>query len=118
MKPDLHRIAEMRIQQALQRGELDDLPRGKQVDLNDLAGLSQEERVEALLARSVGAVPEEVTLLRELAELKERLAQTSDEDERGSLRRLIDDKSLRLSIMLERSGRFLTAREVDLHRKR
>lgn len=107
------RLVEARIQEAASRGALDDLPgAGKPLDLNDLAGLSQEERVEALLIRSAGGTPEEVDLLREIAALREALERGPTEKERPLLVKQIRDKSLRLSMLFERTGRFMLANEA------
>ncbi|MBW2527234.1 MAG: DUF1992 domain-containing protein [Deltaproteobacteria bacterium] len=106
-------LAELRIKEALRRGELDDLPgAGKPLELHDLAGLSRQERIEALLMRSVGDTPEEVNLLRELAELGEGLDAESSDGERARIRAAMHAKAVRLSVLFERSGRNLSARDV------
>jgi hypothetical protein len=50
-------------------------------------------------------VPEEVDRLREIGELKEQLRACTDEAERQRLTRLLNDRSLALSILLERNKR-------------
>ncbi|MFT3768257.1 MAG: DUF1992 domain-containing protein [Minicystis sp.] len=106
-------LVEARIQEAVQRGVLDDLPgAGKPANLDDLAGLSREERIEALLLRSAGGAPEEVDLLREIAALREALAKGPPPDKELSLKKQLADKSLRLSVLFEGSGRFVLANEA------
>lgn len=113
MTKGFDRLVEARIQDAVSRGVLDDLPgAGKPMNLDDLAGLSQEERVEALLLRSGGGVPEEVTLLREIAELRAALAGELAAEARARMEKELRDKSLRLSLMFEHSGRFVLANEA------
>jgi hypothetical protein len=110
---DLDRLVEARIQEAASRGALSDLPgAGKPMALDDLAGLTREERIEALLLRSGGGVPEEVELLREIANLREALGEPLDEARRARLTRELRDKSLRLSVLFERSGRFVLANQA------
>lgn len=108
----MDRFVEARIQESIARGALDDLPgAGKPLPEDDLAGLSQEERFEALLARSTGCVPE-VTLLREIAELRAGLARGPAPKERSRLEKLLADRSLQLSILFERSGKLILANEA------
>lgn len=109
----LDRLVEARIQEAASRGVLRNLPgEGKPLDLDDLAGLSHEERVEALLIRSAGGTPEEVDLLREIAALREALAMEPPEPQRSRLTKELRDKSLRLSVLFEHSGRYVLANEA------
>lgn len=109
----LDRLVEARIQEAAARGELRGLRgEGKPLDLDDLAGLSQEERVEALLIRSAGGTPEEVELLREIEGLRTTLAGGPPEKQRAILEKQLRDKALRLSVLFERSGRFILANEA------
>ncbi len=107
------RLVEARIQDAIPRGALDHLPgEGKPLPEDDLAGLSQQERFEALLVRSAGGTPEEVTLLREIAELREALAKDPPAPERERLSQALADKALRLSILFEKAGKFVLANQA------
>lgn len=109
----IDRLVEMQIQSAEKRGALENLPgEGKPHDVDDLAGLSHDERIEALLARSTGAVPEEVILLREIADLREALERSADAAEQEQLRAALREKSVRLSILFERSGKYILANEA------
>lgn len=105
-------VVEQRIQEAMRRGELDGLPgEGKPLKVDDLPGVSSEERMEAIL-RGGGNMPEEVELLRELAALRERYDRTTDDEERQKLRSTMRDKATRLSILFEAGGRPLMAQQV------
>lgn len=109
----MNRIVEARIQEAISRGDFDKLPgRGKPLKEDDLAGLTHDERIEAILARCVGGVPEEVTLLREISELREALAAPQSAPEARRLAAALRDKSIRLSVLFEASGKMVMAREV------
>lgn len=106
-------IAELRIREAIHRGELKDLPgEGKPLELRDLDGLSHDQRIEALLMRSLGDVPEEVRLLKQLAELSEARKASEDHDERAALRRRMHTAAVRLSVLFEKAGRNLSAADV------
>lgn len=55
----LDRIAEMRLREALERGDFDDLPdKGKPIRLEDISRLPQELRIGYLLLRTSGCLPE------------------------------------------------------------
>ncbi len=113
MPKGMHRFIEARIQEAQSRGELENLP-GKGQPLPDepeVSALPEEQRAEALLLRITGAV-EEVAMLRELSELRERFDRLPPGDERQELRDVMRAKAVRLSLMFERAGKFLTARRV------
>jgi len=113
MPKGMHRFIEARIQEAQSRGELENLP-GKGQPLPDepeVSALPEEQRAEALLMRITGAV-EEVAMLRELAELREHFDRLPPGDERQELREVMRAKAVRLSLMFERTGKFLTARRV------
>ncbi len=68
-------IAERRIQEAVDRGELDNLKnKGKPLrELGD-ANLPLEQRVYLTVMRNAGAVPREVELMREAAALRDKAA--------------------------------------------
>lgn len=113
MPKGLHRFIEARIQESQMRGELENLPgKGLPLPEDDSRSLPEEQRAEALLMGVTGA-PEEVALLRELAELREHFdAATSDEERRRELREAMRGKAVRLSVLFERGGKFLSARRA------
>lgn len=113
MPKGMHRFIEARIQEAQSRGELENL-RGKGQPLPDdteVSSLPEEQRGEALLLRITGAA-EEVSMLRDLAELRERFDRLPPGNEREELREVMRAKAVRLSLIFERAGKFLTARRV------
>jgi hypothetical protein len=108
----LHRLIETRIQEAQARGELENLPgKGRELQDDGLSSLPEEQRTEALLLRITGA-PEEVSLLRDLAELRERFDRAATEDERRKVREELRTKAVRLSLLFERTSKFLSARKA------
>ncbi|MNC88216.1 hypothetical protein D3C83_40090 [compost metagenome] len=67
-------LAEKAIQEAIARGELDDLPgAGRPLELDDDALIPEELRLAYRILKNAGYVPAEVQALNEIAQL-ERLA--------------------------------------------
>lgn len=75
-------LAEQRIQEALERGELSDLPgSGEPLDLTEDPLVPEEQRMANRILKNAGFVPPEVGLRREVAELRSQL-ELLDEGER------------------------------------
>lgn len=101
-------LVEARIRAAQNDGKLSGLSgEGKPLPDDPADNLPSDERFQVLLARSVGHVPEEVALLREIEALRARIAE-GDESLRGRLA----DCELRLTMLHEANGRNLSARRV------
>ncbi len=84
----IERIAEARIQSAIEAGELENLAAaGKPLDLTDLGSIPPEERAAYRILRNAGLVPEEVTSRRELARVEAALARGARDAELETLRR-------------------------------
>lgn len=83
-------LAEERIQAAIRRGELDNLPgRGRPLELDDDSGVPPELRVVYRILRNAGCVPPELELRNEVDELELRLERVaSDAEQRRIQRRL------------------------------
>jgi hypothetical protein len=79
----LERLAEEKIQQALARGDFDNLPgKGKPIpDEEGMAFIPEEMRVAYRLMKNAGYVPEEVWLLREIEDLTRLLELDEEESE-------------------------------------
>lgn len=103
---------EARIRAAQAEGKLDNLPgAGKPLPPDPADGLPAEARFQVLLARTIGDVPEEVALMKEIALLRECIEKGGGD--LASLRARLTDRTLRLSMMHEANGRFLSAHEVE-----
>ncbi|SEL11353.1 protein of unknown function [Stigmatella aurantiaca] len=113
MTKGLHRLIEARIQDAQRRGEFDALPgKGQPLADDGLGSLPEEQRAEALLMR-ISGLPEEVALLREVAELREKFDSARDAEERQQIREVLYAKAVRLGILFEQSGKYLSARRIQ-----
>jgi hypothetical protein len=86
----LDRLAERRIADALERGELDDLPGvGAPLPSEDLDLVPAELRSAYRLLRNAGFVPPQLETLRSIAELEGLIAASDDPQLRGKrIRRL------------------------------
>jgi len=76
-------IAERKIKEALERGELKDLPgEGRPLDLEDLRGVPEDLQMAYKILKNAGYAPEEVTAQKEIARTEDLLAGLTDERER------------------------------------
>jgi hypothetical protein len=76
----LDRIAERRILEAIEAGDLDRLPgAGRALALGDDSHLPEELRTAYRVLRNAGMVPEEVSLRRELRSLEATLESLADD---------------------------------------
>jgi len=97
---------EKKIQQAIAAGEFDNLEgKGKSLDLTGYFNTPEDMRMAYSLLKSSQFVPEEVELINEIAELKKRLGDPADDNEREALNKRLNDRLLALSIALERFRR-------------
>lgn len=81
----LDRLAEERIERALARGELDDLPgRGRPLHLDDDAMVPPELRPAYRLLKNAGYLPEDMRLRRDLQDAEALLRAARTEEERAT----------------------------------
>lgn len=103
---DFQMLVEARIKEAAVKGSFDNLPgAGKPLPKDPLEGLPYEDRIAALIHRTAGSAPEEVELIREIAELRERREAVKDPEQKKKLAEALQQKALRLSMLFEASGR-------------
>lgn len=94
------------IREAIARGEFDNLEgSGKPLDLDAYFATPEDVRMGYSVLKSNKFVPEEVDRLREVGELKERIAFCTDEVEKSQMVRTLRNRELALSIILERNKR-------------
>lgn len=84
------KLAEARIEEAMQAGQFDDLPGyGEPVQVEPPGMVPAELRVGYRLLKNAGYVPPEVTLLREIHEVEQLMAGLDDGESRsGAVKRL------------------------------
>jgi DnaJ-like protein len=83
-------LAEQKIQEAIERGELDDLPgSGKPLELDDDPLVPEDLRVAHRVLKNAGFVPPELELRKEICAAEQALASTPTGPDRArALRRL------------------------------
>jgi hypothetical protein len=95
----IDRIVEARVQEAIARGEFDDLPgAGQPLNLDDNALVPEELRGAYRLLKNAGYVPEEITLRREISDVEQLLTVAQSEEARGTLNRRLQHLLLRLDL--------------------
>jgi hypothetical protein len=96
------KIAIAKIEEAIQNGEFDNLSgQGKPINLDYLNYIQPELRASYTILKNSGAMPEEVTLLKEIAELKEVLASCTNKEEKETLRQKISYLTLKYDLIIE-----------------
>ena len=78
---------------------------GQPLDLDEYFRWPEDLRLAYSLLKNSGHVPEEVELLREIGELKQRLLKPTDAAARKDLERRIREQEVALSVKLERNRR-------------
>jgi len=94
------------IREGILRGEFDNLKgKGKPLNLDDYFNTPEDVRIGFSILRSNDFVPEEVERLKEIAELREKLKTASSPEEKETLDKKLRDKTLALSLILEKNKR-------------
>jgi len=102
----VEKLIDKLIQEAIARGEFDNLEgRGKPLDLDAYFATPEDVRMGYSVLKSNKFVPEEVDRLREIGELREKIAICADEAERSQMLKILRDRELALSVILERNKR-------------
>lgn len=97
---------EEKIREAMARGEFDNLPgSGKPIDLDAYFNTPEDLRMAYSILKSNSFVPEEIELMNEIAGLKEKLGTMDDGPDAAALRDRINERSLALSLLLDRRRR-------------
>ena len=100
------KIVESIIQEAMARGEFENLPgQGKPIDLMEYFNTPEDVRMSQAMLKNAGMVPVEIGLLQEIATLKESLASAEDDVEINRIRKLLTEKQLQFNLLLERRKR-------------
>lgn len=99
------RLAEQKIEEAIRNGELDHLPfAGKKLPIDDLSHIPEDLRMSYRIMKNAGYVPEEVTLRKECVRLYDLLGAACSDGEQEQLQRKLNEKRLRLQLLMEQRG--------------
>lgn len=95
----LQKIAEERIQEAMQRGEFDNLPgAGKPLQIEDLSMVPAELRMAYKVLKNGGCLPPELELHKEIRSVADMLGELGPGEERQKAIRRLEYLSARLSL--------------------
>lgn len=97
------RLAEKKIQEAIEAGEFDDLEgAGRPLDLNAYFAAPPELRASFAVLKNAKVLPREMEIRKEIDELKRRLESTPEEAQAHALRRRIEELTLQFNLLIER----------------
>jgi hypothetical protein len=100
------RIVEAIIQEAMERGEFDNLPgKGKPIDPTEYFEMPEEVRLANSVLKNAGMTSREVDLLKEIAELKQLFAAVLDEKKKHEIEQHIQQKQVEFSLRVEQQKR-------------
>ncbi|SPF54434.1 conserved hypothetical protein [Candidatus Desulfosporosinus infrequens] len=95
-------IIEDRIQEAFRNGEFDNLPsQGKPINLDYWASLPEGIRVGYMLLMNNGFLPPEVQQLKDIDDLRERLACCTNQVEKAALKKTLDEAKMSYDLTME-----------------
>lgn len=100
-------LSERRIQEALEKGDFDNLPgKGKPLVFAD-SHIPSDVRMLYKVMKNAGLQPDEVALKKEIESLTEQLKNTTEETERQILKQKISDKQVHFGVLMDkrRGGR-------------
>ena len=102
----LEKVLEEQIQRAMSEGKFDNLKgAGKPLDLDEYFATPEDIRVGYTLLKNNDFVPAEVILLKEIGELRGQIETCAEAEEKQALTKTLNEKSLALSLILERNKR-------------
>lgn len=102
----LEKVLDELIKNAIAEGKFDNLKgAGKPLNLDDYFAAPEDIRAGYTLLKNNEFVPEEVHLLKEIGELKEKIKTCQDEQERQALTKNLNEKTMTLTMILERNKR-------------
>jgi hypothetical protein len=103
MQDTIAKIAEQKILEAIENGELDNLPgKGKPLNLDDLRDIPPELRLEYKVLKNAGLLPEEVTVRKEIAVLEELLLNCREASETVDLKRRLVERTVYYNLLMEK----------------
>ena len=94
------------IGKAIADGEFDNLEnKGKPLNFDAYLSTPEDRRVGDALLKSNNFIPEEVDMLREIGQLREKIASMPEGEDKQALNKKLQEKSIALSLILERNKR-------------
>ncbi len=102
----IYKLVEEKIRDAIERGDFDNLSnKGKPIDLKAWRNTPEHLRMSYSVLKSAGITPPEVQLKNQIAEIREKLKQTTDKEERMRLSNRLNGLMVTDSVRMERLRR-------------
>ena len=102
----LAKIAEQKIREAIERGELDNLAlHGVPIIPEDLSGVPESLRMGYKIMKNAGVLPPEMQLKKERVSLQGLLAACEDDYEKQQLQKKLNAKMMQFNMLMERRGK-------------
>lgn len=102
----IEKSIEEKIQHGIAAGEFDNLKgAGKPLNLDDYFTTPEDVRMGFSILKSNDFVPEEVEILKEISRLREKIKSCTEPEEKQKLVKTLNEKSLALTILMERMKR-------------
>lgn len=99
-------LAESKIREAIEKGELKNLPgAGKPIHIQDMLFVPLEDRLAYTVMKNSGLVPDEVALNKEIDYLQKSIDECPDVKKKGLLKRRLEETSIRYNIIMEKRAR-------------
>jgi len=99
------KIAERRIEEAMKRGEFDNLSlKGQPLPPDGMERIPEELRMSYKILKNSGIIPEEVELRKHISNLNDLLETCDDEIQKKMLRKKLNEKQLRYRMIMESKG--------------
>lgn len=96
-------LAEERIKEAIRNGDLDNLKgKGKPLKQDELRHVPDDLRMGYRILKNSGYLPEEASLAKEQATLKELIDACKDPDEKEQLTKQLTEKELHYRLLMEK----------------
>lgn len=100
----LAKFVEEQLRKAVEAGEFDNLEgAGKPLNLDDYFAAPEDLRMGYSVLKSNKFVPEEVERLREIGELKEKLKNCANDEQKRQWTKILNERNLALALLLERN---------------
>jgi hypothetical protein len=103
----LGKFIDEQIRNSIEAGDFDNLAgAGRPIDLDSYFATPEDLRMGYSVLKSSKFVPEEVERLKEIGELKEKVKNCADGEEKKKLTKLLQERQLAFSLLMERNKRF------------
>ena len=103
-------LAENKIREAVEKGELNNLPgSGKPLPVEDLSHIPEELRVSYRLLKNANVLPEEMELKKEIITLQKLIDCCHENKDKRQLVKKLNEKILRFDIMMDQRKTYSSA---------